>query len=192
MIRAVIFDYFGVISSDQYWNLVKTDKNLSSDWLNMANRVNLGRLHWRDFIKMVADKTGQSPDEVEAMYSAERIDPRVVAFIKQLKDGYKTGMITNAHHEFLEPIINKTGLKDIFDSIVISSRVGYIKPDKQIFDIALSKLEVKPNEAVFIDDISRNVAGAEQAGIKAIHYRSLEQLKTELSRLLGSSSSALA
>ena len=192
MIKAVIFDYFGVISSDQYWNLVKTDKNLSSDWLNMANRVNLGRVHWRDFIKMVADKTGQTSAEVEAMYSAERIDPRVVSLIKQLKDSYKTGMITNAHHEFLEPIINKTGLKDIFDAIVISSKVGYIKPDRQIFDIALNKLGVEPNQAVFIDDISRNVDGAGQIGIKAVHFQSLEQLKAELRQLLDNSSSALA
>lgn len=184
MIKAVIFDYFGVISSDEYWNLVKADKNLSSDFLNIANRVNLGKLHWRDFIQMVADKTSQSFPEVEAMYSSERINPEIVALIKGLRENYKTGMITNAHHEFLEPILEKTGLNDIFDSIVISSKAGYIKPDQQIFDIALSELGVAPPEAVFIDDISRNAAGAEQAGIKAIHYQSLEQLKAELNQLL--------
>lgn len=184
MIKAVIFDFFGVISSDEYWNLVKADKNVTSDFLNMANRVNLGKLHWRDFITMVADKTNQSFEQVKQLYAKERINPGVMALVKELHGSYKTGLITNAHHEFLEPIIKQTKLDEVFDSIVISSKVGYIKPDKQIFSIALTQLGTKPEQTIFIDDIERNVIGAADLGLKAIHYINLETLKTELSTRL--------
>ncbi|HEX9594936.1 MAG TPA: HAD-IA family hydrolase [Candidatus Saccharimonadales bacterium] len=180
MVKAIIFDYFGVISSDEYWNLVKTDKNVTSDFLNMANRVNLGSLHWKDFMQMIADRTGQTLEQVKAMYSSERINPQVVALAKELHENYMIGMITNAHHEFLEPIIEKVGLEEVFDAIIISSKVGYIKPDKRIFDIALKELGVTAGETIFIDDIERNIAGAEVAGIKSIHYKSFKQLKQEL------------
>lgn len=180
MIRAVIFDYFGVISSDEYWNLVKADKSVSSDFLNIANRVNLGKLHWRDFIRTVADRTGQQFEQVERMYAKERINPAVLALAQELHATYKTGIITNAHHEFLEPIVAQAGLEGIFDSIIISSRVGYIKPDRRIFDIALSELSVEPAETVFIDDIERNADAAANLGFKTIHYRSIDQLRREL------------
>lgn len=184
MIKAVIFDYFGVISSDEYWNLVKTDKDITSDWLNVANRVNLGKLHWRDFMQTVADKTNQTYEQVQNLYSSESLNPEVLALAKELHQEYQTGIITNAHHEFLEPIMQKANLKDIFDVIVISSREGVIKPDARIFEITLERLGRAPDEVVFIDDIERNIVGAKAVGLKAIHYQSFEQLKMELRDLL--------
>lgn len=183
-IKAVIFDYFGVISSDEYWNLVKTDKDVSSDFLDLANKVNLGSVHWKDFIQTIANKTGQTFSEVKAMYAAEQINPVIVALAKQLHSSYRTGIITNAHHEFLEPIIAKTHLHDVFDIIVISSRVGVIKPDARIFNIALKQLGVRPEETIFIDDIKSNVAGAESVGIHGIHYQNLNKLEEDLERMI--------
>jgi len=184
MIKAIIFDYFGVISSDEYWQMVKVDKNMTSDWLNMANRVNLGKLHWLDFMKTVAERTGKSFEEVERIYAQEKINPGVVALAQELKSQYKIGLITNAHHEFLEPILENTKLNDIFNTIVISSRVGYIKPDKRIFELALQELEIEPKEAVFIDDIERNVTAAQAMGLNGIFYKDLAQLRHELAGFL--------
>ena len=185
MIKAVIFDYFGVISSDEYWNMVKTDKSVTSDFLNIANRVNLGKLHWKDFVQTIAEKTGQTFEQVESMYANEKINPQILALAQELKNRYKTAILTNAHHEFLEPILKKTGIGDLFDATIISSRVGVIKPDSKIFQITLKTLGVGPQEAVFIDDITRNVVGAEEAGLYAIHYRDMGSLKIALSKLLG-------
>lgn len=184
MIRAVIFDYFGVICSDEYWNLVKADKNMTSDWLNMANRVNLGKLPWADFLKHIAKRTGKTLEEVKNLYRNERINPELIELIHTLKSKYKIGLLTNAHHEFLEPILKETGLVKLFDSIVVSSRAGYIKPDQRIFELALDELDVKPGETIFIDDIKRNTIVAEEMGIKSVLYHDLVQLKDKLSVVL--------
>lgn len=184
MVKAIIFDYFGVISSDEYWNFVKTNKNFSSDFLDIANKVNLGKLSWQEFMKTVAQRTGKTYDEVKSMYERERINPQVIELIHELKTKFKIGLITNAHHEFLEPILTEMGLTKLFDSIVISSLVGHIKPDPEIFQHAINELGVKPEEAVFIDDIERNAAAAEEIGLQSIHYQSFGTLKTELARIL--------
>lgn len=58
-----------------------------------------------------------------------------------------------------------------FDAVVESCVVEMRKPDKEIFDLILSKLELQPNEAIFVDDLESNVTGAETHGLKGIHVR---------------------
>lgn len=183
MIRAIIFDYFGVICSDEYWNIVKQDENIRSSFHSLANEVNLGKVHWSDFVHQVAAKTGRSEEEITQLYENEKIHPELIAYIAQLHSKYKIALLTNAHHEFLEPIIEKTRMKDVFDTVIMSSRVGLIKPDPRIFQKALDALHVEPHEAVFIDDVARNVVGAEEVGINAIVYESLDQLRGKLDKL---------
>lgn len=186
MIKAIIFDYFGVICSDEYWNLVKVDKNVSSDFLNIANKVNLGQLHWRDFMQHIAERTGKSFEEVKSMYEKERINPEMIQLINELRGRFKIGLITNAHHEFLEPILHNAGLDRLFDSIIISSRVGHIKPDSHIFELALAELGVKPAETIFIDDIERNTLAANGLGLYGIRYSDFAQLRNDLGAFLSS------
>lgn len=184
MIKAIIFDYFGVVSSDEYWDFVGSDKDLTTEWLNLANKVNLGKLTWQEFLQGLAEETHKPLEEIKRVYEQEKINPRVLAFAQELHAHYKTGLLSNAHHDFLEPIVKHAHLDEVFDAIVISSRVGVVKPDARIFELILDKLGVSAEEALFIDDIERNVAGGEAVGIKGIHYQSLDQLKRDLGRLL--------
>ena len=185
-IKAIIFDYFGVISSDEYWDFVGTDKELTSDWLDLANRVNLGKLSWQEFLQGLADKTGKTLGEVKAVYEQEKLNPQLIALIKELKAHYKIGLLTNAHHDFIEPILDKSHITDLFDAVTVSSRVGAIKPDAKIYQSCLKQLGVQPNEAIFIDDIERNVEGALEVGIKSLLYQDLSQLKHDLTHFITS------
>lgn len=187
MIKAVIFDFFGVVCSDQYWQFVKADPNVKSEFQDLAKEVNIGQMSWRAFVDRVAEKTGQSQRAVHHMYESEKIDPRVVTYIRQLKEHYKIGLLTNAHHDFIDPLIDKAHLRDLFDAIVLSSRVGVTKPHPDIFKAILGQLGVSPDEAVFIDDIATNVDGAERAGINGILYETFEQTREEVDDLLGNS-----
>ena len=60
-----------------------------------------------------------------------------------------------------------------------------MKPDPQIYRIALDKLEVKPDEAVFVDDMRTNVEAARKLGMQGILFQSQEQTLHELKVLLG-------
>lgn len=183
-IKAIIFDYFGVISSDEYWRFVKEDKNVSGEFHELASGVNLGKIHWDEFLKIVADKTAKPVEEVKRMYESELIQPNMVSLINKLHTMYKTALLSNAHHEFMDPIIEETHLKDLFDVIVISSQVGMTKPDPMIFHYTLKQLGAEPKEAVFIDDQTRHCEAARALGIKTILYRNFDQATRELQKIL--------
>jgi len=50
----------------------------------------------------------------------------------------------------------------------MSSLTGVIKPNALMFNTALSELNIKPQEALFIDDSIKNVEGASKLGIESI------------------------
>ena len=73
---------------------------------------------------------------------------------------------------------------DAFDTIVISSEVGVMKPDLKIYRLALGQLKVEPAEAVFVDDMPPNVEAARLLGMQAIRFQSPEQILAELAEVL--------
>lgn len=184
MIKAVIFDFFGVICSDEYWNFVKEDKNLDGDFSKLAEAVNLGEISWKQFVQKIADDVGEDVAEVERMYSSQSINPQVVAYIDQLHGKYKTALLTNANYDQFNPIADRAHLKRVFDELVISSHLGIAKPDPRIFEYTLQKLNVQPGEAVFVDDLVKHINAAKLMGLKTVHYRDFKQMKRELEDLL--------
>jgi epoxide hydrolase-like predicted phosphatase len=184
-IKAIIFDYFGVICSDEYWQFVKEDKNLErATFHELADKVNLGQISWKGFMAEVAGKTGRSPAETQRLYESQRIQPNMVAYIAELHTRYRTALLTNAHYEFLEPVIAATKLEAVFDAVVISSRVGIIKPSPDIFEYTVHQLGVKPEEAVMVDDIMRHIEGAQATGLHTVYYENFPQMKRDLEALL--------
>ena len=60
-----------------------------------------------------------------------------------------------------------------------------MKPDTRIYRIALGRLNVKPNEAIFVDDFSDNVAAARALGLTGVHFTDPQQARRELMILTG-------
>jgi HAD superfamily hydrolase (TIGR01509 family) len=70
----------------------------------------------------------------------------------------------------------------LFDGMVVSGEIGMVKPDPAIYLHLLERFDLRAEETLFIDDSTINVAGAETAGLNAIHYRSAFQLRSELAQ----------
>ncbi len=184
VIKAVLFDYFGVISSDEYWRYVREDKNMQAGFHELSDQVNRGKISWQDFEAIVAERTGTSRRAVHAMYEQARIDPRVLAYAHDLHETYKTALVTNAHHEFLDPIVSSAHLSNVFDQIILSSRIGATKPQPRIYEVTAQTLGVMPEECIFIDDIGRNVDGAEAVGMHGVLYQDLVTCKSVVKKIL--------
>ncbi|MDZ7785949.1 MAG: HAD family phosphatase [Candidatus Saccharibacteria bacterium] len=183
-IKAIIFDFFGVICSDQYWNYVKADRQSAGTFREYAEEVNLGEMSWSDFVAKIAQATHTSVDEVKELYRSERINPRMAEWIADLHGRYKTGLITNAHHEFIDPLLKRSHLAKHLDSVVVSSRLGVIKPDPAIFEAALEELGCAPEEVIFMDDLDRHVEAARKVGIQAFRFDDFTRAKQRVDRLL--------
>lgn len=182
-IRAVFFDYFGVLSSDRYWNLVKEDKHVHGSFSQLSSDVNSGKMTWTGFVLKLSELTGKPVEQIHELYKSERIDPEMIAFADALHGKYITGLVTNAHHEFFDPLVESAHLRTVFDGITISSRVGVAKPNPEIFLSACKQVGVEPEEVVFIDDIARNCDGAIAVGMRSIVFEDLPRLKLQLATI---------
>jgi uncharacterized protein len=76
------------------------------------------------------------------------------------------------------------GFGDLVDEIVYSHEAGMNKPDPRIYTLLCSRLDVRPEETVFVDDTDQCVIGARNAGIQAVYYRDNAQVIGEIEKLL--------
>src|ERR1700683_2277352 len=67
-----------------------------------------------------------------------------------------------------------------FDGHVISGLEGVAKPDREIFELLLSRYQLDPSRTVFIDDVPRNVEAARELGLLAVRYTSADGLRSAL------------
>jgi putative hydrolase of the HAD superfamily len=76
-------------------------------------------------------------------------------------------------------------LRPLFDLVVESSVVGLHKPDPRIYHLACERLGITPTEAVFLDDIGRNLKTARELGMRTIRVNDPDEALDELGALLG-------
>jgi putative hydrolase of the HAD superfamily len=84
--------------------------------------------------------------------------------------GVRVGLVSNAYEEDIDPILCKAGLeKRFFDVVVGVNTIKKAKPQPDIFRYALTKLDAKPEETIFVGDhIDNDYRGARAVGIRAL------------------------
>ena len=102
-------------------------------------------------------------------YNLPIID-ETVDHIKRIKEkGGKLFLISNISEGFAANYNKVPKIKeifDLFDGLVFSGPIKLAKPNKEIFNYALKKFNIKAEESIFIDDSKVNISGGEKAGIK--------------------------
>jgi len=114
-------------------------------------------------------------DEVASWFTKRRI-PEMKPFdgaidaIKKLKEaGVKTALISNGKGETQRDKVIRFGLEPYFDCILLEGEFGIGKPDRRVFDHALSKLNVKPQDAWMVgDNLDWEIAAPQKLGIKGV------------------------
>jgi 2-haloacid dehalogenase len=111
--------------------------------------------------------------------------PETVEILMQLKKSgrYKLYALTNWQAGLFDIALVRYNFLHWFDGRVVSGEEKTRKPFPEFYKKLLDRYNVNPSTALFIDDSLRNVKGAEDVGIKAIHFRSPQQLKESLSQL---------
>ena len=97
--------------------------------------------------------------------------PRVNETLNELRPNFILATIcnTNASLETVRGIMKDAGILHFFDELIVSSEVGYSKPDEEIFRIALRKLGVKPNEAIMVGNrVSTDILGGNRMGMETV------------------------
>jgi putative hydrolase of the HAD superfamily len=98
-----------------------------------------------------------------------QVNPEIRELLHELAPNYKLAVLSNATWtaaELTRLLENDLGLPSgLFDCVLTSTSAGVAKPDPAFFHLALAKLDVQPEEAVFIDDIDLFAKAAAQVGL---------------------------
>lgn len=188
MIKAIIFDCFGVLTQDAWRAFCATLP--PGEVLEKAHELNhqydAGVINVEQFLASIKEVTGKSIDLIED--KVNNVEPykntELLDLIKQLKPKYKIGLISNVGTNWIRDYFLTEEERALFDDMVLSFEAGTTKPDPKIYQMALERLGVEPAEAVFIDDIDRYCQAAEQVGMKSVEYLNFKQFKKELEKLL--------
>ena len=189
MIKAIIFDCFGVIITDSL--SVMLDEVRSSNpakakkILDYIERANKGLMDTTEARRAVAKEMDISLDEyIHKLFGNGVKNQPLLEYVKELRKEYKIAMLSNVSSGGLEARFSESELSEHFDVVVASFDIGFAKPQAQAYEITADKLGVRCDECVMIDDRQDYCIGARAAGMQAILYESLEQTKGEIQKLL--------
>jgi HAD superfamily hydrolase (TIGR01509 family) len=188
MIKAVIFDFFGVLALRDSASFRQTFYNNDSKKIeqtkDLQDKLGLGKIGYDDYINGLAEIGGVDREKVLRYTEEYHPNHQLLDLIReQLKSKYKIGIISNAGADWVLKILGEDNIK-LFDDIVLSYKVGFIKPDSEIYEMSARNLEVKPTESVFVDDILTYCQGAEAVGMNTVWYQEFDQVQEELEKIL--------
>ena len=207
---AVIWDFGGVITSSPFEAFARfeTANELPKDFIRSINATNPDTNAWALFERSEIDADAFDAEfqaeaaarghsvrgaEVLALLAGD-IRPEMVAVLQRLIDeDYKIGCITNnvktgsgaGMARSMEKAAAVEGVMELFSHVIESSKVGIRKPDPEIYKMACTALDVRPERAVFLDDLGVNLKPARALGMATIKVSGAEQAISELEILLG-------
>lgn len=172
MIRALIFDCFGVLTNstwDEFCRRHFRDED-TARWM-LARDLNRasdgGYLTQQEYHGELAMLTGLEPAQVaDELQGTIVINTELLRVIASYRPDYKIGMLSNVGNNWVERNFSDSQ-RALFDVRVLSGDTGYVKPDQRAYMYITEKLGVAPEECAFVDDLEPNVRGAEQAGLLA-------------------------
>ena len=177
----LVFDFFGVICSEiaPFWLREHFSEDeagaVKADIVAAADR---GEVSQKELFRELSARTGISAAQIETEWHGYvRIDREVVDFITVARSKYRIALLTNSPSQFFWDIMRSSGIVDLFEVVVVSSEEGNAKPDLALYEVLLSRLGVRPEQALMIDDNAMNIAGAERAGMQGLLFTSCEELR---------------
>lgn len=198
-IRAVILDYGEVISKPANAAVHREMLAIASampealfDKLYWDLRLDFdaGLLKSHAYFEKIAQRAGTSftQTQLEKLTECDArmwmdVNEPMLAWTRELKlAGLLIAVLSNIGDGVLNAMRRGFPWLAEFDKRIWSCEIGLVKPSAAIYLHAVEQLGVRPEEALFIDNLAPNVAGAEAAGLHGIIFEDVEQLSRELLR----------
>jgi epoxide hydrolase-like predicted phosphatase len=123
----------------------------------------------------------------EDFFAGDRWDEDLLAFIHKLRSRIRTGVISNSWLGTRRAMA-KWITPETFDAMVFSAEEKCRKPEEKIYRIALDRLGLAPEEAMFFDDFQENVDAARRIGIEAVLFQGAHPTIQKLRKIFLSTS----
>lgn len=192
-VKAFIFDFGEVIASTNRKPIImfiadnlKTDakKDFAGDELYAA--LEKGKDYWESYAKEHG-KTLPAHWMKNLNNLADLIVqplPGMLESVAELKQqGYRVALLSNTT-KARSYFFRDHGYYKLFDPVILSWEVNLKKPDPEIYKLMLQKLNLAANECVFIDNLSENVQAARKLGMTGIHFKTPQQFRADLAKIV--------
>lgn len=189
MIRAVIFDCFGVLITDALQvvrdEIGRTNPEGADEISDIVQAVNRGMIEPGESNDRIAAILGVSVTEYRGRLAEGEVkDERLMTYIQELKRDYKTAMLSNIPGASLRRRFSPEELRGCFDVVVASGDIGFAKPEAEAYEYVADQLGVRLDECIFTDDRELFCEAARAVGMRAIEYRSFTQFRRDLEGVL--------
>jgi putative hydrolase of the HAD superfamily len=147
--------------------------------------LNQGKVSVPDAMAQYAAKLGWADEFRDSFFghlTESLIEvPGTIAMMHGLKaDGYRLFALTDNVHEIMAYLRERYDFWALFEGVVNSAELGTIKPDPAIYHHLLNTHDLVPGETLFLDDLAKNVAGAQAVGIHAIQFATCAAAQVEM------------
>ena len=203
MIEAVLFDFGGVILSSPFEAFAAYEKEigLPANTIRKINATDPDSNAWaqferrevstEDFVLLFEEEALALGYELDAQRILEGLHgslrPSMVEALSKCSSKFKTAMLTNNITPMGEQDLDEDVQKvvEMFDLLIESSIEGCRKPEEKFYEIACERLNVKPENCVFLDDLGINLKPARAMGMTTIKVIDPEDAIKELYEILG-------
>ena len=172
MIRGIIFDCFGVLYQGSSAHLYElTPEANRAEFKNLSLSSDYGYISYEDFTQQASVLIGLPTAEIEGIMQRDHIrNVALVTYVQSLRPAYKVAMLSNVGRGVMNRLFSEEELGRLFDVVVLSSEVGMVKPDPEIFNFTSEKLGILPENCLMVDDLETNIAGAKIAGMQGVVF----------------------
>lgn len=190
MIKAVLFDYGGVLSPGG-----KSFKSAAAKLLGVqpeevmtseiGNKLWSGQIDSDQFFAELSRLHNTEITTEQFLHESGILDRNNQVYqlaVKLREHGIKTGMLSNMYGSSAD-LLRASGNYDGFDPVVLSYQENLAKPDPAFYELAIDKVGFKPEEILFIDDQERFLAPARQMGMYTIRADSEQQIVQDTKEL---------
>lgn len=187
MIKAVLFDFGGVLSEagkpgsirNIFGRVYGLDLN-AMDIYDITGKMWRGQISDEAYLEEIRRRNPEvaaiTPDEFRAhMDSFTRSEPVYTLAEELRRQGIKTSILSNVFGIGVGAL-RSGGFYDGFDPVILSCEVGMAKPDKEIYELAVRQLGVRPDEIIFIDDQQMCLDPAAKLGMHTVLAQNPEQI----------------
>ncbi|RDY60672.1 YjjG family noncanonical pyrimidine nucleotidase [Flagellimonas nanhaiensis] len=122
---------------------------------------------------------------IQHLSSFTHLIPNTVEVLDYLAPKYKLHIITNGFQEVQEKKLRKGNIHHYFVEVINSETAGVKKPHPQIFEMALKKASVEPENALMVgDNLEADIQGAISVGMKALHFNAHRESEHQVCQMI--------
>tara|TARA_Y100000310_G_C20534798_1_gene740328 strand:+ start:356 stop:988 length:633 start_codon:yes stop_codon:yes gene_type:complete len=186
MVKAILFDFWGTLVEQGVWSPVKQVRNILGIGMPFSEYITRMESSFmtrefpslKDGFENMCFEFGLSPQEKKTedliglwnkSWMLAEPYPETIESLKKLRENHKLVLFCNADNFSVNQVLDKFGLREIFDHIFFSYELGLIKTDNLFFKTVLNKIGLEPADCILVgDSIQSDIIPGRRADLDVI------------------------